>query len=506
MTGTGGTATETTPQLEARVGDTVATDMRSHTARGTLLNSAFSVGFAGLGLIQRLVVAAFITQEQFGLWAVILTVLVTLAWLNQIGIADKFIQQNEPDQVSAFQKAFTLELLMSGAFFALVVIALPLYALAYGRSEIIVPGLIAALVVPLYALEAPAWIPYRQLDYLRHRILTSVDPLVTFIVTVALAIAGFGYWCFVIGVVAGAASGALVCLVTAKYPVRIRWDRQTARSYFSFSFPLFGSALSRLVIVQGSLLAANHAAGLAGIGAIGLATGIAMFAERVDGIVGQTLYPAVCAVSDRVTLMYEIFVKSNRIALMWGLSFGTALALFADDFVDFVLGPKWDNAAGLLAAIGLTTGIGQLAFNWDLFMRAVNDTKPIFMGAAWGFASFLFVSLPAILIWGTTGWAIGVAASQVILIVVRGHYLRRLFPQFRLLPHAARAVAPVLPGVAVVLVLRAGMTGDRTLLQAIGELLIYAAVTIAATALLERRLINEVVGYLRRRIPTARPA
>jgi len=40
----------------------------------------------------------------------------TLYWLKNIGVADKFVQQDDEDQELAFQKAFTLELMLTGAF------------------------------------------------------------------------------------------------------------------------------------------------------------------------------------------------------------------------------------------------------------------------------------------------------------------------------------------------------------------------------------------------------
>src|SRR5436305_15324566 len=110
--------------------DTRGRSMRAHAARGTLINSGFQVGLAGLGLLRRLVIAAFLTREQYGIWGIILTTLLTLSWLKQLGIADKYVQQNESDQEAAYQKAFTLELLASLAFFAVAVVALPVYAAA----------------------------------------------------------------------------------------------------------------------------------------------------------------------------------------------------------------------------------------------------------------------------------------------------------------------------------------------------------------------------------------
>ena len=41
------------------------------------------------------------------------------------------------------------------------------------------------------------------------------------------------------------------------------------------------------------------------------------------------MYPAICAVQDRLELLRESFVKSNRLALMWAMPFGVGIALFA---------------------------------------------------------------------------------------------------------------------------------------------------------------------------------
>ena len=367
-------------EVEARLGRPVAS-LRTHTARGTIVNSAFQIGLSGLAALQRLVVAAFLTRSEVGIWGLVLAIVVTLAFLKDLGIGDKYIQQSEPDQATAFQKAFTLELFSSLAFFLLVALILPVFAVIYGHTEIILPGIAVTAAVPIMAFESAAWIPYRRLQYARQRFLTAIDPVVTFAVTVGLAAAGAGYWCFVGGILAGSLSGGLVCILSCPYPLRLRFDRETVRAYARFSGPLVGAGLSTLLIVQGSTIAATHVVGLAGVGAIVLATGIATFAERVDGIVSQTVYPAVCAVVNRRQLLAEIFVKTNRVALMWAMPFGAGLALFSDDLVHFVLGERWRPAAGLIAAFGLTCAIGQVGFNWPIFQRALNETRPLLVGS-----------------------------------------------------------------------------------------------------------------------------
>src|SRR5436309_12417328 len=103
-------------------------ELRPHTARGTLVNSGFQIGLSGLGALQRLIVASFLARAEFGFWGILLTTIATLGFLKDLGIADKYVQQSEPDQEAAFQRAFTLEVLSSLAFLVLVALVLPIYA------------------------------------------------------------------------------------------------------------------------------------------------------------------------------------------------------------------------------------------------------------------------------------------------------------------------------------------------------------------------------------------
>jgi O-antigen/teichoic acid export membrane protein len=473
--------------------------LREHTARGTVINSAFQVGFAALNLTRRFAVAAFLTTAEYGIWGLLITTVITLVWLKQIGISDKYVQQDERDQEAAFQKAFTLELLYSLAFFVFIAAVLPLYGLMYGHEEIVFPGLVLSLVVPISALQSPIWVAYRQMRFVRQRTLESVDPIVAFAVTIALAVAGTGYWCLVIGSLAGAVAGALIAIRTSRYPLAFRFERGTLREYVGFSWPLVGFNLSNMAIVQGSMIAASAVVGLAGVGAIALASAISQFADRLGQIIGRTIYPAVCAVAERVDLLFEAFVKSNRLALMWAMPFGIGVALFAADAIEFIIGERWRSAAGLVAAFGVIAAFRQVAFNWTIFLRAVGDTRPIFYGSLVNLISFLLVTLPLLITAGLTGFAIGMGAQTAIQIVARGYFLLRLFKGFNIFRHLARVIAPTVPAATFVLAMRGLMSGERSLELAVAELILYVAVTIAATWLFERPLLREISGYVRGR-------
>lgn len=476
--------------------------LRKATARGSLVNGAFLVGLNVLQLARGFIVAGMLTTFEYGVWGVLSVVLVTLLWFRQSGLGDKFVQQDEDDQEAAFQKAFTLEV-SGGVLFMLAGAGLvPLLAWVYDEPELVAPGLVVCAIVPALALQSPLGIFYRRMDFVRQRTLQAVDPLLASVVIIALAAAGLGYWALVIGTVAGAYAGAIVALIACPYRLRWNLDRTAIRDYGEFSWPIFLAGGSAVLLGNGLVAAGQATVGLAGVGAIALAATLSQFADRADQAITATIYPAICAVKDRTDVLLETFRTSNRLALLWGVPFGLGVALFADDLVTLGLGPEWEPSIVLMQATGIAAAAHQLGFNWSAFYRARGDTKPIGVYAGVGAAGFLLVTLPLMLAFELDGLAIAILAVEAMLLATRWAYLRRLFPRLRFGRHAVRALAPVVPAVAVVLLLRAsGIADERTVLGAFAEALLYCVLVLGVTAVSERPLLRELAGYLRRETP-----
>jgi O-antigen/teichoic acid export membrane protein len=471
--------------------------LRRIAARGTVVNAAFTVGLDTLNLARALIVAALLVPADYGVWTILLVSLGTLGLLKEGVIGDKFVQQDEADQERAFQRAFTLEAILNAALFVVVAIALPVFAWAYGEPKILLPGIVLMVAIPAVTFQSPLWVFYRQMRFLEQRRLQAVDPLVAFVVTVGLAAAGAGYWSLVVGTVAGRLAAGAVAVHASPYRLAFVFERGGLREYVSFGTPLFVASVCRVLGVQVLVFAGESELGLAGVGMIGLASSIRAYADRVDAIVTQTLYPAVCAVKDRKDLLLEAFVKSNRLGLMWGMPFGVGLALFAPDLIEYLYGEEWEPGVGLIQVFGLVAAFNHIGYNWTAFFRARGETKPIGILAVVAMVAMLGIAVPLLLTHGIDGLAIGMAIAAVVPIAGRVWYLSRLFPSFQILVHSARAVAPSVPAVAAVLLLRTATDLDRSPSLALAEFALYLIVTVAATWAFERTLLREVRGYLR---------
>jgi PST family polysaccharide transporter len=465
-----------------------------------LVNGAFEIGLVGVSALRGLIAAALLTRSDYGVWGLLGLALWTAMALKYVfGAGDKYVQQSEPDQEAAFQRAFTIELIFAVAGVPLAIAAIVLFAAVSHHSVVLAPGLVLLLLLPSTALQFPISIFYRRMEYRRQRTLQALEPLVSITVTVVLAALGLGYWSLVIGVVGGSWVGAAVALRACPYRLALRYDRGALRNYVSFSLPLLLAGVSVLLLFQVIFIVGSGPLGLAGLGVFTLVGNIVQFTDQADNIVTNTLYPAVCAVRDRATLLSEIFVKSNRLSLMWAVPFGVGMALFASDLVHFCIGRHWLPATALLQIMGIVTAANHVGYNWSAFFRARAQTWPIAIAAMAVAAITIGAAIPLMYADGVTGvgWAFAIGATAALLI--RGALLARYFEGFHMLVHLARAFAPTLIAVFPVLAVRALAGAERSLLAAVGVFAMYVVVTVAATVATERPLMGEAVGYLIRR-------
>ena len=279
--------------------------LRNRVARGTIVNTVYLLGINCLTIVQGLLLAGLLGTRQYGLWGLLAISFGTLFALASIGLNDKYIQQDHPDQQAGFEIAFTLQSLLCGAFTLIALVAIPLFSVLYDQPRILVPGLLLALALPLIALQTPTWVFYRRMDFVRQRILEGCTPVVTFVVTVTLALAGVGFWSLVIGALAGSVAGAAMAMIYSPYKLRFRYERGAMREYATFSWPLFVGSVSAVLMFQVPVTLAARSIGAAAIGALALASQITQYTRRVDDIVTHALYPAICAVKDRRDLLFE---------------------------------------------------------------------------------------------------------------------------------------------------------------------------------------------------------
>jgi O-antigen/teichoic acid export membrane protein len=484
-------------QGEQRLGFPVD-ELRERTARGGVLNALFLGGGEGLALLQGLIVTALLGPVAIGLYGIVTTTAMTIVQLRRVGIDEAFVQQEAEDQEDEFRRAFGVELGVGLAGSALIAALAPLVALVYGDDELLALTLAVAYLPLAFSLQAPQWVFFRRMDFLRVRLLQFAIPLVTFLVTVPLAIATDSVWALVIGPFCGNLVAVVAGVAISPYPLRPIFDRVAARRYLRFSWPIFVTALAVLIVQQGQILAFDIEGGLAAAGFITLAFTLTRYADRADQIVATTIYPAICAVVDRPDTQRRIFVSASRLTLIWALPFCGALIVFAPDLVHLVLGDEWEPAVLLIQGLAGAAALQQVGYVWFSFYRARADTAPQAVESAAMVVAFLGLAIPGLFLWGFEGFIAGRVAVSLAMLAVREHYVRALFPEIGLARIALRGAVPAAVGVAAVLAVRGTLGGgEREAAEAIAQLALFATVTGGLTWAFERSLLGELLALTR---------
>ncbi|HEY2601391.1 MAG TPA: oligosaccharide flippase family protein [Thermoleophilaceae bacterium] len=474
-------------------------ELRRRTARGAIVNGVFLAGGEALAVLQGLIVTILLGPKDIGLYGIVTVTAMTIVALKRVGIDEAYVQQSEAGQEEEFQRAFTLELLLSLGFSLAIMVAAPIVMVVYGEDRLLALTFAVSYLPIAFALQSPSWIFFRRMDFLRTRILQFIIPVVTFAVTVPLAATGVGVWSLVIGPAVGNTAGALAAIAVSPYPLRLRFDAGARRRYFSFSWPIFVTAAVMLLIQQGQVLAFDLKGGLEAAGFITLAFTLTRYADRADQIVTTTIYPAICIVRDQLHTLRELFVKSNRVTMMWAFPFGAGFVLFSPDLVHFVLGHKWDPAIVLLQGLGAAAGLQQLGYNWFSFYRARGRSSPQAVESTVLLFGFFGFAVPGLIVWGSSGFVWGRLLGVAMVLVVRRAYVKALLPGVELAVLGLRGIVPVVVGALPAVALRLALWGGhRSLGQAIAELVLFLAATAAATWGFERGLLAELRDYLRR--------
>jgi PST family polysaccharide transporter len=472
--------------------------LRARLARGGVVNAGFMVGAEGLVVLQGLLATALLGPDAIGLYGIVTTTAMTIVALRRVGTDEAFVRHEAADEQAEFQRAFTVELALGLAAALLIALAAPVLAALYDDDRLLALTLAVAYLPIGFALQAPQWIFFRRMDYVRLRVLQAIVPLGTVLVATPLLLAGVGVWALVIGPFAGNALAVIAALRVSPYPLRVRPDRAAFRSYLRFSWPIFLTALGTLVVAQGQIALFGLDQGLAAAGWITLAVTLTRYADRADQIVATTIYPAIVRVRGRLDLQEELFASASRIGLLFALPFGAGLALFAGDLVVFVLGDQWRPAVPLIAGLALITAAGQVGYTWFAFQRARGEPGPQAVETGVLAGTFLAFAVPGALAGGTTWFLVARAGGMACVLAVRRAYVRRLLPGVRIEALALRAAVPALVASVAVLAVRLALWGgERPLWQALLELALWLALLGVLVARLDGALLRELRGMVR---------
>ncbi|QDV06331.1 Teichuronic acid biosynthesis protein TuaB [Planctomycetes bacterium Poly30] len=323
--------------------------------------------FARLGTT--IVLARILTKPDFGLVTMAMAFIMAFQALRDIGFGPAFVQRKDLDAEE--EQTFTSTMFwVVGAInvvMFLVGYAMAPYAATYfdkldGLAPIL-QGVFCLLLIEALS-TVPTAILQKRLEFGMIATGEMVGIVLHTVLSIALALLGFGAWSIVLGTLGSRLAQTLLVVRMSGWRPTRTFSAHAAKELFGFGRYLWGNSLlgasSKVVdkMVVGKIL------GDTALGYYGNAYNLCTTASKpIFSIILRVTFPALSRIQDDApAIRRAILTAITSVSLVTvPLSFG--LSAVATDFVTVVYGPSWapmGPIVQILAAYGIVASVGSI--------------------------------------------------------------------------------------------------------------------------------------------------
>jgi O-antigen/teichoic acid export membrane protein len=317
-----------------------------------------------LTLITTAILARVLTPEEFGIVGFATVGITYLSVAQDLGLGGALIYERErPDAAS--HVVFSWNLVLGILLFALGYLTAPLAAQFFDSPE--VTSLMRVLSVTF--LVAPLGSVHlillqRDLDFRRKLVPDVGNSLVKGIVSITLALTGFGVWSLVLGHLAGTIVGVGLVWLVVNWRPRLDFNRSLTRSLMAYGLPLFVVDLIYVVTANVDYLVVGRVLGAAALGIYTLAYRLPeLLVLGIVAVLSRALFPAFTKARDSPGSLQRGFLDSVRYVVIFTTPLCVGLFIAARPLVLVTLGDNWLDVIPVLRVLAVFAWVRSLMSN-----------------------------------------------------------------------------------------------------------------------------------------------
>jgi O-antigen/teichoic acid export membrane protein len=392
-------------------------DLKSKTIRGGLARlcsqgAAFLLRVASLMILARL-----LGPKDFGLVGMVTAFTEVLTWFRDFGLSSATIQHpivTEEQRSTLFWINISL-----GAVLTLVAVAMaPVIASFYDEPELF--GVTAVLGVGFLFNAAGVQhsaLLQRQMRFTVLSVINFISFIIGSAIGIAGATAGYGCWALVAMSITSPLAATVGFWLTTGWIPKMPQKRAGIRSMIRFGGTLTLNGLVAYIAFNADKVMIGRFWGVDAIGIYGRAYQLVNIpTATVNSAVGEVAFSALSRLQDDPARLRSYFLKGFSLVLGLTLPVTIACALFADDVVFVLLGPKWEDAAAIVRLLAPTIAIFAVInpLGWLVYSIGLVDRS---LKIALVFAPIMITGCVIGLPYGPKGVAFAYSAVMTLWVI-----------------------------------------------------------------------------------------
>lgn len=376
-------------------------------------------------LATTVILARFLTESDYGLGAIVLTIHEFAQTFSRVGIGAKLIQADEEDLEELCESAYWLNWVIFGGLFVVqCILSFPI-ALFYQDNRLILPicaSAIIYLMLPVALVQAA--LVNRENRLKVAALNNSVQLTASNIASAILAVLGFGMWAIVLPRVLSTPIWIYIYLKNHSWRPSKGFTTHRWNDIFGFGRNYLGIQLLKTARDYMDYLIVGRFVGIKELGvyyfAFNAGLGISLSITRS---ITTALFPHLCEVRSNLSEFKKRYIGSLKTIALIIIPFVILQSSLAPFYVPIVFGEKWINAIPVLVLICLSAiprpfadaasqlliaiGRPELDLRWNtlftLFFAGglLIGVRWQAIGVAWSVLIIHAVCLPLFVIWAT---------------------------------------------------------------------------------------------------------
>ena len=391
--------------------------LKVKTLRGGVAKLCGQAGNFALRLGFMVVLARLLSPQDFGLVAMVTVVTGVYQLFTDAGLSRATIQRSAitNQQISTL---FWINILVGTALGALCVATAPVIVKFYHEPRLfgVTIAMGAGFVLNAAGVQHSA-ILQRQLRYVAVTAIELSAQLASIVVGIGMALAGFGYWAIVgAAIISPAVSTAGMWIVAGWIPGAPKWDAEV-NSMLRFGGTITLNGVIVYIAYNFDKLLLGRVWGADALGIYGRAYQLVNLPTgnlraAVDGIALSGL----SRLQNDPPRIRSYFLKGYSLVISMTVPIPMFSALFAEDIIRVLLGPKWGEAAEIfrfltptVLILAIINPLGWLLLSVGLQARSLRIAMMI--------APIVIVSYVIGLPYGPAGVAFAYSAGMTLLLI-----------------------------------------------------------------------------------------
>lgn len=321
--------------------------------------------------ISLIILARILEKEDFGIAGYAITIMAFLTVVNDFGIRSAIIYF--PKSYDSNNQAFWFNVAISVVLSAVVWFGAPLVGLFFEDERAVEVTQAISIILPLLALgNTHDALLQKNMQFNLKAIPDTAKVAVKGLVSIGLALLGYGYWSLILGHIVGTLLW-VVCLwwIVAWRP-SFNFNFYNFNPIFSYSLKIFAMEILARVATNGDYLLVGRYLGATALGVYTLAFRLPeLLIQEIPIVASNVLFPAFTKLKSQIEDVGSNALQAIKYSCLITLPLGIGLVMIAEPLIIVVFSDKWIEATPVMILIAIQMTIVSLTFIFGMVYKAI---------------------------------------------------------------------------------------------------------------------------------------